>query len=116
MGLRIVDIKAIEARLKQKRDELLHRAERLHRDVHHRDKPVEKDFAEQAVELENLEVLLELDRETRLELKNVLEALARIEDDEFGACQLCGEDIQVERLNALPYVQTCIRCAEAGEK
>ena len=111
-----MDIKAIEQSLKQKRDELLHRAERLHRDVHHREEPIEKDFAEQAVELENLEVLLELDRETRVELKNVLEALARIEEDEYGNCQACGEAIKVERLKALPYVQTCIRCADAQER
>lgn len=111
-----MDIKAIEQRLKKKRDELLHRAERLHRDVHNREEPVEKDFAEQAVELENLEVLLELDRETRAELQNVLEALARIDEDEYGACQVCGEDIEVARLEALPYVQTCVRCAEAAER
>jgi RNA polymerase-binding protein DksA len=110
-----VDIPAIEASLKQKRDELLLRAERLHRDVHHRDEPIEKDFAEQAVELENLEVLLELDRETRLELRNVLEALTRIEDDEYGICQSCGNPIPEARLKALPYTQSCIRCANALE-
>lgn len=110
-----MDIKAIEQALKEKRDELLNRADRLHKHVHNRDEPYEKDFAEQAVELENLEVLLELDRETRLELKNVLEALARIEDDEYGVCQTCGEDINEQRLKALPYVQTCIRCADALE-
>ena len=110
-----MDIQAIEASLKQKRDELLLRAERLHRDVHHRDEPIEKDFAEQAVELENLEVLLELDRETRLELRNVLEALTRIEDDEYGTCQSCGNTIAEARLAALPYTQSCIRCASAME-
>jgi RNA polymerase-binding protein DksA len=111
-----VDIQAIEKALKAKRDELLHRADRLHRDVHNRDEPYHKDFAEQAVELENLEVLLELDRETRLELKNVLEALARIEDDEYGICQSCGEAISEARLQVLPYIQTCIGCADALEK
>lgn len=110
-----MNIQAIEALLKNKRDELLLRAERLHRDVHHREEPIEKDFAEQAVELENLEVLLELDRETRLELRNVLEALTRIEDDEYGFCQQCGDAIAEARLNALPYTQTCIRCADALE-
>ena len=111
-----MDIKAIERQLRQKKDELLHRAERLHRNVHHREEPIHKDFAEQAVELENLEVLLELDRETRLELRNVLEALARIEDDEYGCCQICGEDIGEARLMALPYAQLCIRCADAREE
>jgi DnaK suppressor protein len=111
-----VDIKAVEAQLREKRDELLHRAERLHGDVHHRKEPINKDFAEQAVELENLEVLLELDRETRLELRNVLEALARIEDDDYGTCHSCGDQIAEARLKALPYIQTCIKCAAAQEK
>ena len=109
-----MDIKAVETQLRGKRDELLHRAERLH-NVHHRKEPINQDFAEQAVELENLEVLLELDRETRLELKNVLEALARIEDDDYGSCQRCGDQIAEARLMALPYIQTCIKCADALE-
>lgn len=111
-----MDTQNLAKTLQNKRDELLHRAERLHRDVHNRDEPYEKDFAEQAVELENLEVLLELDRETRIELKNVLEALARIEEGDYGLCQQCGESIAEQRLNALPYVQTCFRCAEASEQ
>ncbi|MCA1743412.1 MAG: TraR/DksA C4-type zinc finger protein [Desulfovibrionales bacterium] len=47
-------------------------------------------------------------RLTRLEM-----ALKRIdEDDEFGYCENCGEDIAIKRLMALPESTLCIHCAK----
>lgn len=47
-------------------------------------------------------------RLTRLEM-----ALKRIkEDDEFGYCENCGEDIAIKRLMALPESTLCIHCAQ----
>ena len=60
-----MDYARIKDQLLEKRNELLSRVNKLDKDIHHRDEPYEKDFAEQAVELENLEVLFELDREGR---------------------------------------------------
>lgn len=107
-----MDTNTIEKRLKEKRDELLSRAEKLHRDVHQREEPYNKNLSDQAVELENLDVLLELDREAREELKLVLAAINRIENDEYGQCQECGRVVNPERLEALPYTDRCISCAE----
>ncbi|MEM9426694.1 MAG: TraR/DksA C4-type zinc finger protein [Pseudomonadota bacterium] len=39
-------------------------------------------------------------------------ALRRIEEDEFGYCQECGEDIDAKRLSFDPTVPTCIACAK----
>lgn len=38
-------------------------------------------------------------------------ALARIEADEFGYCDDCGEDIAIKRLELDPSVIKCIGCA-----
>lgn len=47
-------------------------------------------------------------RLTRLEM-----ALKKIdEDDEFGYCDSCGEDIALKRLMALPESTLCIHCAQ----
>ena len=44
-------------------------------------------------------------------------ALRRLykEPDGFGKCELCGEGIKWERLEALPYATLCIDCKEREE-
>ena len=41
-------------------------------------------------------------------------ALARIDEDEFGCCTECGEEISVKRLELDPTVPTCVSCAAGG--
>jgi DnaK suppressor protein len=48
-----------------------------------------------------------------LELVN--EALDRMEKGKFGQCVECGEPISKPRLQAIPYVRNCIRCARKLE-
>ena len=38
-------------------------------------------------------------------------ALDRVKKGTFGRCENCGRDIILERLDALPYVRYCTRCA-----
>lgn len=40
------------------------------------------------------------------------EALQRIETGTFGRCQLCGQDIAIERLEYQPDAVVCIGCAK----
>lgn len=58
------------------------------------------------------------DREHKL-IKKIKKALERIENNTFGICESCGEDISVERLKARPVTTQCIDCKtkeEAFEK
>ena len=58
------------------------------------------------------------DRENKL-IKKIKKALDRIENDTFGICEKCGEDISVKRLKARPVTTHCIDCKtkeEAFEK
>ena len=55
------------------------------------------------------------DRERKLRNK-IEEALARIEAGTFGICEVCGEDIGAERLEARPVTTLCINCKESQEK
>jgi DnaK suppressor protein len=43
-------------------------------------------------------------------------ALARIEDGTYGTCQRRGEQISVERLEALPWAELCIDCKREVER
>jgi len=55
------------------------------------------------------------DRE-RVLLKKIDKALEKIEEGEFGVCELCGEDIGGKRLEARPVTDLCIRCKEDQER
>lgn len=54
------------------------------------------------------------DREHKL-IKKIKEALNRIENDTFGICEQCGEDISIERLKARPVTTQCIECKTKEE-
>lgn len=45
-------------------------------------------------------------------LKEIHDALGRLDDGTYGKCAFCGGDIARERLEAIPYVRLCIRCEE----
>ena len=50
------------------------------------------------------------------EQQRIKTALARIEDEEYGYCILCDNEIAEKRLNFDPSILTCISCAEQAEK
>ncbi|HEX4231747.1 MAG TPA: TraR/DksA family transcriptional regulator [Bryobacteraceae bacterium] len=56
-----------------------------------------------------------LDRESTL-LKSVQSALARIEDESFGICLRCDEEIPEKRLKALPWAAYCVKCQEIVDR
>ena len=43
-------------------------------------------------------------------------ALARMDDDTYGKCEICGNEIAAERLEALPYTTYCLGCKSLIEK
>lgn len=52
-----------------------------------------------------------LDRDWQA-LKDIEAALERMENDEYGICQRCEEEISAKRLKALPSAAYCIHCQE----
>ena len=53
-----------------------------------------------------------LERAGERELAQINRALARIEAGEYGLCRECGQAIAEARLEALPFSDLCIACAE----
>ena len=45
-------------------------------------------------------------------LRQIKQALIRIEDLSYGVCQDCSEPISTKRLQALPWATYCIRCQD----
>lgn len=54
------------------------------------------------------------DREHKL-IKKVKQAIARIENNTYGICDSCGEDISIARLKARPVTAQCIECKTREE-
>ena len=54
------------------------------------------------------------DRENKL-IKKIKKALDRIENGTFGVCEICGEEISIERLKARPVTTQCIDCKTKEE-
>lgn len=106
----------IRENLLARRAELTSRLEQITSDVRHEEEPLSADFAEQATERENEEVMDALGSQARQELALISSALRRIEEDEFGECIECGKPIADQRLEALPFAETCIDCAATAEK
>ncbi len=44
--------------------------------------------------------------------REITDALRRIDSGRFGQCEGCGETVARERLDAMPYVRFCVRCAD----
>ncbi len=77
-------------------------------------KTLSSDFAEQATERENDDVLEEIGKETQVTIAHIKDALQRLEDDSYGTCMGCGEDIAEGRLDAIPEATHCVKCADAA--
>lgn len=54
------------------------------------------------------------DREHKL-IKKIKKALQRIDNDNFGICESCGEEISINRLKARPVTTQCIECKSKEE-
>lgn len=68
----------------------------------------------QAAEARDLAVR-NLDRSVR-RLRQIEEALRRLEKGEYGICANCEEEIGAKRLRALPWAQLCLKCQEIADQ
>ena len=50
------------------------------------------------------------------ELQEIEIALKKIDNGEYGICEMCGEQIKPLRLKVKPYARYCIVCREIVEK
>ena len=54
------------------------------------------------------------DRESRL-IRKIQQALDKIENGEYGICDLCGKGISIARLRVRPVTTLCIACKTRQE-
>ena len=49
-------------------------------------------------------------------LQDVEDALQKIEDNSYGKCEVCGDGIARQRLDAEPYARLCMECKRQEEE
>ena len=59
---------------------------------------------------------LSIENNVRDLLAKIERALSRIEDGSYGTCERCGKPIEKARIKALPYVDMCIKDAQARSR
>ncbi len=110
----VVDTEAVRQRLKARRAELEGRSSQVKSDMRHESDPLVADFADQATQRENDEVLAKIGESAAAELALLRRALDRLERGTYETCARCGEPISPARLQAVPYADCCAECAAAG--
>jgi DnaK suppressor protein len=68
-----------------------------------------EDRDENATEVERYVDDLALEDELERRLREVVEALGRLDSETYGICEKGGEDIDIDRLRAYPAARTCVR-------
>jgi DnaK suppressor protein len=49
-------------------------------------------------------------------LREIEDALDRVEEGSYGTCEDCGAPINLERLKVLPFTTVCVQCQEKREQ
>lgn len=123
--------KMLKKEAKRYRESLLKLKERITEDVKHISedtlKKSQKDAAgdisgytlhpaDLATDAYDREFSLELASCDRDVLIQINDALKRIQDGTYGACEQCEKPIAKVRLKALPFARLCLKCQKVQEK
>lgn len=65
---------------------------------------------EEADEAQEYDNLLSLEHNLELRLKDINQALEKIENNKYGVCEKCGKEIDEKRLQACPEAKFCMDC------
>ncbi len=110
-----LDLATFKQRLLERRQEIYERRHQ-HRDTWKRLHEAENEFEETAQKAHMSQGIAQLDASEKNEIEAIDRALGRMETGDYGFCNGCGGRIAPKRLEALPFVQHCTRCAERLEK
>lgn len=74
------------------------------------------DEADVAADVIDRNLLTAIGTQDANRLQQIDNALERINQNTYGICIKCGQEIPQERLEVLPYALMCISCASAEER
>jgi DnaK suppressor protein len=103
-------------RLLAKQEELLRLVSKSEQDGRQADEEATQDIADKAANSYTKEFLFHQSDDHRRLLQLVTEALERLKNGSYGLCVACHEEVQVKRLEAVPWARHCIECQEKQEQ
>jgi DnaK suppressor protein len=99
-----------------KREDLLKNIARTEEEGRAADEDPTVDLADKAANSYTKEFLFGQTNHDRFTLQLVDEALERIRESAFGLCVHCQEELQLKRLEAVPWARHCFACQEKQEQ
>jgi len=109
-------VEQFKKRLETRQQELRRTVSRTEQDGRAADDEATQDIADRAASSYNKEFLFHQSKNDRQLLNMVESALDRIREGSFGECISCGKEINVKRLEAVPWTRHCIECQEKLEQ
>lgn len=74
------------------------------------------DLADRATQETDRDMSLIMRERDRRLLREVRQALQRMDNGEYGVCEECGEEIPLPRLKAQPMATLCVACKQSLEE
>ncbi len=108
-----LNLKEIKQKLVEERENILSKLSSNDLSVDDSETP---DPVDLAVRNYSKNVMLAVSENESRQLTLINEALERIEDDEYGLCQNCENEINPKRLNAVPWARYCLDCQQLLEQ
>ncbi len=111
-----------QKKAKAYRDKLVHKKQQI-LEAYNKNKSYGKeadgeatqDIADKAANSYTKEFLFSLSNTERDLLQQLDGAIARIETRRYGVCAACEEDMNLKRLEAVPWARLCLACQEKQE-
>ena len=103
-------------KLQLRREELMRTIARTEEEGRQADDDQTVDLADKAANSYTKEFLFGQTNTDRSMLALIDEALRRIKDNKFGTCVQCEEELQLKRLEAVPWARHCFTCQEKHEQ
>ena len=73
-------------------------------------------MADQGTDNFDRELALNLASGRQESIYDIEDAIRRIDEGTYGACESCGKGIERPRLKALPFAKKCMGCQNAAER
>ena len=73
-------------------------------------------MADQGTDNFDRELALNLASSRQESLYDIEDAIRRVDEGTYGACESCGGAIELPRLKALPFAKKCMTCQNAAER
>ncbi len=108
-------VKAFRERLLLKKQELIEAYNKNKSYGMEADGEATQDIADKAANSYTKEFLFSLSNTERELLQMLDDALFRIEGHRYGVCASCEEEMNLKRLEAVPWARLCISCQEKQE-